>query len=104
MAHFGEKKDLFGKNCQRVVGTNFLAFPAKIALVIIDLWDPDRCRLSVGYISFQKYLRVGFLDIAIKELSVFKGKRQIHRYGSFSGTAFTARHRNDHCGFSAMIV
>jgi hypothetical protein len=77
MAHFGEEKDLFGKNCQRVVGTNFLAFSAKVTFLIINFWDPDRRRLSFGYMGFQKYLRVGFLDIAIKELSVFKGKRQI---------------------------
>ena len=45
---------------------------AKVTFFIIDFRNPDRRRLSIAYIGFEKYLCVRFFHITIKELSLLK--------------------------------
>ena len=55
-----------------MISANILAYAAKVTFLIIDLRNPDRRRLSIVYIGFEKYLCVRFFYITIKELGLFK--------------------------------
>ena len=104
VAHLRKEKNFFGKEREGVVGANVPANTAKITLGMIDLGDPDGCGFPLADRGLQEYLGVGFFHIAIQELGLSQGQRQIDRDRGFPCAAFAACYRNDHFGFVAMRV